>query len=267
MLAPAKTRMRELAAAYAQALPGLDTHSLMSGLDGVTLTFMAMGDRDGAYDPEHRVILINSRVRPERQRFTLAHEIGHALLLGDDDLLSDLHDSFEGDRLEEVIETLCNVAAAAILMPEALTAELLTRFGPSGRALAELTRRADVSASSAIYTLAERSDALVIYAVCAVTRIDAEPGDSEEEHLSGKALTVRASSAAAGVKYSLRPGTPIPDDHPVAVALDTGIPITQDSYIPFRSGRKMPAYVDVFPERNRVLVSFTLPFKAGKDEI
>ncbi len=258
--------MRELAAAYAQALPGLDTHSLMSGLDGVTLTFMAMGDRDGAYDPEHRVILINSRVRPERQRFTLAHEIGHALLLGDDDLLSDLHDNFEGDRLEEVIETLCNVAAAAILMPEELTAELLSRFGPSGRALAELTRRADVSASSAIYTLAERSDAPVIYAVCALARIDAEPGDPDEERPPGKALTVRASSSAAGVKYSLRPGTPIPDDHPVAVALDTGIPITQDSYIPFRSGRKMPAYADVFPERNRVLVSFTLPVKASPVE-
>ncbi|WP_034419261.1 ImmA/IrrE family metallo-endopeptidase [Deinococcus frigens] len=254
--------MRELAADYAQALPGLDTHSLMSGLDGVTLTFMAMGDRDGAYDPEHRVILINSRVRPERQRFTLAHEIGHALLLGDDDLLSDLHDNFEGDRLEEVIETLCNVAAAAILMPENLITELLARFGPSGRALAELSRRADVSATSALYTLAERTEAPVIYAVCAVSRLEADPADdADDARPTGKALTVRASSAAPGVKYSLRPGTPIPEDHPVAVALDTRIPITQDSYIPFRSGRKMPAYVDVFPERHRALVSFALPVK------
>lgn len=266
MLAPAKARMRELAAAYAQALPGLDTHSLMEGLDGVTLTFMAMGDRDGAYDPAHRVILINSRVRPERQRFTLAHEIGHALLLGDDDLLSDLHDNFEGDRLEEVIETLCNVAAAAILMPEELTAELLARFGPSGRALAELSRRADVSATSALYTLAERTEAPVIYAVCAVARIDAGPGERSDEPPAGKALTVRASSPAPGVKYSLRPGTVIPDDHPVAVALDTRIPIAQDSYIPFRSGRKMPAYVDVFPERNRAMVSFALPVRPGPAE-
>ncbi|WP_184138151.1 ImmA/IrrE family metallo-endopeptidase [Deinococcus humi] len=259
--------MRQLAADYARGLPGLDTHSLMAGLDGVTLTFMAMGDRDGAFDPEHRVILINSRVRPERQRFTLAHEIGHALLLGDDDLLSDLHDNFEGDRLEEVIETLCNVAAAAILMPEELTAELLARFGPSGRALAELSRRADVSATSALYTLAERTEAPVIYAVCAVARVDPEAGDRDDEHPTGKALTVRASSGAPGVKYSLRPGTPIPDDHPVAVALDTRIPIGQDSYIPFRSGRKMPAYVDVFPERNRAMVSFALAVKSAKEDV
>ncbi|MBB5236302.1 ImmA/IrrE family metallo-endopeptidase [Deinococcus budaensis] len=252
--------MRELAAAYARALPGLDTHSLLSGLDA-TLSFLPMGERDGAYDPEHRVVLINSRVRPERQRFTLAHEISHALLLEDDDLLSDLHDAYEGDRLEQVIETLCNVGAAAILMPEALIDEVLARFGPSGRALAELARRADVSASSALYALAERTRAPVLYAVCAVARPDADPDDDAP---AGKRLTVRASSGAPGVKYSLRPGTPIPDDHPVAVALATRLPLAQESYVPFRSGRRMPAYVDVFPERQRALVSFALISRAGK---
>ncbi|WP_264777444.1 ImmA/IrrE family metallo-endopeptidase [Deinococcus aetherius] len=263
-LGAAKARMRELATAYARTLPGLDTHSLMSGLDA-TLTFMPMGDRDGAYDPEHRVVLINSRVRPERQRFTLAHEISHALLLADDDLLSDLHDAYEGERLEQVIETLCNVGAAALLMPEPLMDEVLSRFGPTGRALAELARRADVSASSALYALAERTAQPVLYAVCAVSRVDAEP-DAEEGRSSSKALTVRSSAAAPGVKYSLRPGTLIPEDHPVAVALSTHLPIAQESYVPFRSGRRMPAYVDAFPDRQRVLVSFALPARAAKGE-
>ncbi len=265
VLAPAKARMRELAAAYARRLPGLDTHSLMSGLDA-TLKFMPMGDRDGAYDPEHRVVLINSQVRPERQRFTLAHEISHALLLGDDDLLSDLHDAFEGERLEQVIETLCNVGAAALLMPEALVDEVMARFGPTGRALAELSRRADVSASSALYALAERTTAPVLYAVCALTRPEVE--GSDEARPAEKVLTVRVSGGAPGVKYSLRPGTVIPDDHPVAAALETHLPIGQESYVPFRSGRRMPAYVDAFPERQRVLVSFALrprPAKGGED--
>ncbi|WP_342747146.1 ImmA/IrrE family metallo-endopeptidase [Deinococcus planocerae] len=264
-LGPAKARMRELAAAYARTLPGLDTHSLMSGLDA-TLTFMPMGDRDGAYDPEHRVVLINSRVRPERQRFTLAHEISHALLLADDDLLSDLHDAYEGERLEQVIETLCNVGAAALLMPGPLIDEVLARFGPTGRALAELARRADVSASSALYALAERTPQPVLYAVCALSRVDAEPDEEEARPSPAKALTVRASSAAPGVKYSLRPGTPIPGDHPVAVALSTLLPIGQESYVPFRSGRRMPAYVDAFPDRQRVMVSFALPARAAKGE-
>ncbi|WP_216329801.1 ImmA/IrrE family metallo-endopeptidase [Deinococcus aestuarii] len=255
--------MRELAAAYARRLPGLDTHSLLGGLDA-TLRFLPMGDRDGAYDPEHRVVLINSRVRPERQRFTLAHEISHALLLDDDDLLSDLHDAYEGERLEQVIETLCNVGAAALLMPEALIDEVLARFGPTGRALAELARRADVSASSALYALAERTALPILYAVCAVSRVEAEGDDEEARPPSAKALTVRSSAAAPGVKYSLRPGTPIPEDHPVAVALSTHLPITQESYVPFRSGRRMPAYVDAFPDRQRVLVSFALPARSAR---
>ncbi len=259
--------MRERAAAYGAALPGLDTHSLMSGLEGIQLTFMPMGDRDGAYDPEHHVILINSQVRPERQRFTLAHEISHALLLGDDDLLSDLHDEYEGDRLEEVIETLCNVGAATLLMPQALVTEVLTRFGPTGRALAELARRADVSASTAAIRLAEETTAPVLYAVCAVTKVetdDAEAGAGNET--PGKALTVRASSAAPGVKYSLRTGTVIPDGHPAAVALDTHLPISEASFVPFRSGRKMPAQVDAYPERQRVMVSFLLGAKESGEK-
>lgn len=262
MLAHAKARMRERAAEYARAAPGLDAHSLMAGLAEVKLLFMPMGERDGAYDPEHRVIMINSSVRPERQRFTLAHEISHALLLGDDDLLSDLHDAFEGDRLEQVIETLCNVGAAAILIPAELMADMLARFGPTGRALGELSRRADVSASTALYTLAENTEAPVIYAVCAVTRAERDGDEPGYGSGGGRELTVRASSAAPGVKYSLRPGTPIPDAHPAAVALETRLPITEDSYVPFRSGRRMPASVDAFPDRYRVMVSFLLREKA-----
>lgn len=255
----AKKRMRELAAEYARKVPGLDAHSLMLGLDGIKLEFMPMGDRDGAYDPEHHVILINSKVRPERQRFTLAHEISHALLLGDDDLLSDIHDVFEGERLEQVIETLCNVGAAALLIPEALLVELTARFGYTGRTLAELSKRADVSHSTALYALAEQTPVPTIYAVCAVARQEKPDREGEDDSPAQTALSVRVSGASAGAKYSLRPGTPIPAEHPVAVALDTGFQMEGESFVPFRSGRRMPAYVVAYPLRSRaVTVSFAL---------
>ena len=259
--------MRELARQYAAGLPAFDTHSLMEGellqSKGVRLEFMPMGDRDGAYDPENRVILINSQARPERQRFTLAHEISHALLLSDDDLLSDLHDGYEGERLENMIETLCNVGAASILIPDALMADVLERFGATGRGIAELVRRADVSGSAALYALAEAATGQVLLAVCAPV------GRGE-----GRVLSVRASAATAGVKYSLRPGTPIPDEHPVQIASETGLEISGKSYVPFRSGRKLPAIVNVYPDGNgrRVFASFDLELdrpelnKSGPDK-
>lgn len=241
-LEPHKARMRELARAYAAQHPPSDALSLVEGL-GVRLEYLDLGERDGALDPEHGLILVNKRHSPERQRFTLAHEVSHALLHGDDDLLSAIHDAYDGERLEGVIETLCNVGAAAMLIPEELLRRMIERYGATGQALAELSRRADVSASTAMYALSEAVHIPVIFAVAVAAK--------------GK-LTVRASAESAGVKYSLRPGTPIPEGHPVETAHLTNFIMTEQSYVPFRSGRKMPAYVVAFPQPGRVFASFQL---------
>ena len=261
--------MRELAAGYAARLPGRDSEALASGL-GARLVYTDLGERDGAYDPEHGVILIDRKASPQRQRFTLAHEVSHALLLGDDDLLSELHDSFEDDGLEQAIETLCNVGAATILMPPELLNDVLRRYGPTGRAIYELSRRADVSASSAMYALADEAQGAILFAICSRTG-----GKKLEEGSSGRQrqaalgaqrpVVVRASAETKEVKYSLRPGTQVPDDHLIAVALDSGYEDGGRSYVPFRSGRKMPAYVDAYPDGKRgVLVSFRMEEKAAE---
>lgn len=246
-----RVRMRQLAQRYAAELPARDAHSLMLGgaMQGIELRFLPMGERDGAYDPERSVILINSQSVPERQRFTLAHEISHALLFTDDDLLSDLHDTFEDDALEQTIEVLCNVGASALLIPPETLAEVIDRFGYTGRALAQLVRRTQVSGSAALYALLEQASEAqqrVLLAVCS-------PSSAGE-------LLVRVAAASAGVRYTLRTGTAIPDDHPAAKAVATGLHEHTKSYIPFRSGRKMPALVDAFAEEGgkRVFVSFDI---------
>ncbi|WP_261664896.1 ImmA/IrrE family metallo-endopeptidase [Deinococcus sp. Marseille-Q6407] len=243
--------MQELASEYAAGLPAPDTGSMILGLGAVLpqipqIKAVPLGDRDGAYDPEHHLILIDSEASPQRQRFTLAHEISHALLLSDDDLLSDVHDLFEGERLERAIETLCNVGAAAMLMPPALVRDILKRFGPTGRALSELARRADVSASAALYTLAGETEAPVLYAVCGTGRG------------AGGPLQVKASAASPSFPYSLSSGTPIPPDHPVQEARSSGLPVEVASHLPFRSGRRMPAYVTAYPAGGLVTVAFAL---------
>lgn len=241
-LAQAKAYMRGIAAEYARGLPGLDTHSLMAGLEA-ELKFMPMGERDGAYDPENGVVLINSQLSSGRQRFTLAHEISHALLLGDDDLLSDIHDAFEGDALEEVIETLCNVGAASILIPASLLEEVL-QLESRAQGFAKLVQRADVSNSAAAIALADSTPEPVLYALCVGAQ---------------NQLSVRVSASSPRVKYSLSTGTPIPAEHPISLALATNMPLEKErSYVPFRSGRKVPAYVDAFPYFKYVYASFLL---------
>ncbi|WP_424950383.1 ImmA/IrrE family metallo-endopeptidase [Deinococcus sp.] len=262
-------RMRELAAEYAAGLAGRDSEALASGL-GARLVYTDLGERDGAYDPEHGVILIDRKASPQRQRFTLAHEVSHALLLGDDDLLSELHDRFEDERLEQAIETLCNVGAATILMPPELLNDVLRRFGPTGRAIHELSRRADVSASSAMYALADEAQGAIIFAICSrAGGKKLEDGSSARQRQAvlgaQRPVVVRASAATREAKYSLGVGTVVPGDHPAALALDSGYEDGSRSYVPFRSGRKMPAYVDAYPDDRRgVLVSFRLEEKPEK---
>ncbi len=251
--------MAALGAAYAASLPALDTTSMVLGLSQMMPTIpkvlqVPLGNRDGAYDPEHHLILLDSDASPQRQRFTLAHEISHALLLNDDDLLSDVHDLYSGSRLEQAIETLCNVGAAALLMPPPLVTELLERWGPSARALSELAWRANVSASAAMYTLAERTAQPVVYALCG----PAERGGKETKDRE-VGLEVRASAPSATFPYKFSAGSPIPPEHPVGQAL-LGLPVECWDMLPFRSGRRMPAYVTAYPLGGQLAAAaFALP--------
>jgi Zn-dependent peptidase ImmA (M78 family) len=90
----------------------------------------------GALLPEHRLIIVEANDSIGRQRFTLAHELGHLLLdfknYGSLSLFDVPHDSTAfrcGTRdlryerqapLRRLRETLANKFAAELLMPEAL---------------------------------------------------------------------------------------------------------------------------------------------------
>ncbi|PYE51190.1 ImmA/IrrE family metallo-endopeptidase [Deinococcus yavapaiensis] len=235
-----KARMRDLARNYARGLKGRDMEAFAEHL-GAKLVYMDLGERDGAFDPDHNVILVNSSVTRERQRFTVAHEVSHALLLGDEDLLSDLHDAFDGDDLENAIETLCNVGASAILVPDELLRACVERHGATGQVIADIARKAEVSAQVALYALADFVRTPAIFAVCGAP---------------GGALVVQASAATSSMRYSLSSGTPIPSGHPIDTAYRTGLAIEEASFFPFRSGKRMPALVSAYPLRGRVYAAF-----------
>ena len=59
-------------------------------------------------------VLLREGRSPTRQRFTLAHELGHLLLLGDTDLAVEFRQVQRGRDAEE---SLCDDIAAALLMP------------------------------------------------------------------------------------------------------------------------------------------------------
>jgi len=240
-----KARVRALAASFERGAQGRDPLSLARAI-GADLQYGDLGDKDGAFDPSRGVILLNKASGPERQRFTLAHELTHALILNDGDLLSDLHDAYEGDDLEEAIEVLCNVGASAILVPQEELEKLLGKCGRGARAVPKIAQTFGVSRAAACIALAQNLSGKAIVAIL-----------RPRGRGKSRRLEVEFSTKSDGMKYSLSPGVAMPEEHAAEVAYETGLPIERPDFIPFRSGRRMPANVDAFPEGGTVYAVFT----------
>lgn len=100
---------------------------------------------------------VNSKHHPHRQRFTLAHEIGHYILHSEDPLHYDLNLSEEGDRflfraenVSSLEEIEANIFAAEILMPAKRVEELIDRGVLS---IQELANKFNVSSGAMKYRL------------------------------------------------------------------------------------------------------------------
>ncbi|WP_406144389.1 helix-turn-helix domain-containing protein [Streptomyces sp. NBC_01012] len=110
-------------AEFAESVVGVDTAvvDLPHRVSGFTAT-----------DPDRNVILVlvNSADVPERQRFTLAHELGH-VLFGDG---SDAH-LLDGERTHA--EMRCDAFARHLLLPEPGLARWMRENAPAGPGLKE----------------------------------------------------------------------------------------------------------------------------------
>ena len=114
---------------------------LAGGFDGLAV----------ASDTAHLIIAATTHV-PARQRFTLAHELGH-LLLGDDHGVHLDKDIFEKAQQRDLTEARANAFAAAFLMPEELLRSAVGRRALIEADFAKLAYRLMVSPSTLAYRL------------------------------------------------------------------------------------------------------------------
>ena len=257
MLSPLhKQKVRELATDFVDIYDAREPLDLANAI-GVRLEYGDLGDKDGAFDPERNVIFLSKKSSPERQRFTMAHEVTHFLILADDELLSDLHDAYQSDELEENIEVLCNIGASAILVPEGQLELLLKRYGQSARAVAKIAQNFGVSKPAACVVLAEQMLEPAIVAVLRAKGKHATRRDTlHDGETLARSLEVSFAAKTESMKYTLANGTVFSAEHPAYIALETGLPLEEESYLPFKSGKKMPALVDTFPDKGLVFAIF-----------
>ena len=103
------------------------------------------------------VIGVNARHHPHRQRFTIAHEIGHLVLHEGSDHFVDrtFHRDSRSSAATDVIEIEANQFAASLLMPRTfLEADLKGMYKPvRSEKVEELARRYGVSQQAMTFRL------------------------------------------------------------------------------------------------------------------
>lgn len=101
-------------------------------------------------DEETPTIYVNEEDGPQRQRFTVAHELGHYIAHREDAEIAyvDNRDELASSGTDP-LERRCNAFAAELLMPEAL----VKRYWAEGWKFEDMRRRFDVSKAAMLNRL------------------------------------------------------------------------------------------------------------------
>lgn len=148
-------RLADAASARIEGLDRSDLPGLVETAFGADVAVLDLGTGfDGlatSSDDVELIVLATSTV-PARQRFTLAHELGH-LLAGDDQGVHLDEDVFDHAQAKTPSELRANAFAAALLMPEQTLRDAVGRTGLTEPGFAALVCDLVVSPSTLAYRL------------------------------------------------------------------------------------------------------------------
>jgi Zn-dependent peptidase ImmA (M78 family) len=194
---------------------------------------------DGAYFPyPFPNIAYAPTPGSRRQNFTLAHEFGHHLIRGNDDVLSALHDLDENaGRVAE--ERVCHAFASLILVPDQVIEQILAGRPPEARHLREVFTASSASLEACAVRLAEYLPANGYVAIV-------EPTDRR----------IRFASPSPGASYQWGRHTPLPAQHPLWRVHASGAFRGQGQVV-WASGSRMSLWLDAVADGNLVHAVFS----------
>jgi Zn-dependent peptidase ImmA (M78 family)/transcriptional regulator with XRE-family HTH domain len=155
----AEDALASLAATGSPTIGDMDTADLVQALErafGVDVAKIGLPDGiDGAawQADGFRLIMIARTKVPTRQRFTLAHELGHILARDAQNLLTETH--LSPGRQKDLTEVRANVFAAHLLMPHSEINSWVGENGLTDEQLTSLVVRFQVSPSALAARLAQ----------------------------------------------------------------------------------------------------------------
>ena len=209
-------------------------------------------------------IIINSGIKnEERKRFTQFHEVAHYLIAKDGYVISELHEyTTREDGYDRQLEYLCNIGAAEFLMPSEAFARLYEENGFNVKLIPLAASYFKSSTIATTIQLAQVAPNSCITAICESIPNDTTPPQPYSSNAKYRSITQKLhivySSSSPATKYVLAKHTTIPDDHLIHEASLQTQPVEGESYVPFRSGKKMPCLCEALADGDRVCVLFHL---------
>ena len=209
-------------------------------------------------------IIINSRVKnEERKRFTQFHEVTHYLIEKDGYVISEICEyTTQKDEYDRSLEYLCNIGAAEFLMPRKVFSGLYKEREFSVELIPCAARYFGSSTIATTIQLAQVAPNSCITAVCELIHSDPESSQTRlsraKDSSTKQKLYIAYSASAPSTKYLLAKSTEIPEDHLINQAFSQTEPVEGESYVSFRSGKKMPCYCEALADGDRIYALFHL---------
>lgn len=185
--------------------------------------------KDGSYlKDERRIILSSSVTTPERINFTFCHELMHAQIEDDGDILSNFADAYRRSD-EAAMERLCNAGAAELLIP----AEDVRQYACSVALIPNLCERFTASSIAvALQMLNCTTDKR--YLVVAETKlVVVEAPIFDQFNTLDQRLVIVYGAKSPAAKYPIRRNRVLPPSHGLYYAIQQpGIVLKMDAEVP-----------------------------------
>lgn len=226
-------------------------------------------DKDGYYAKGVRIITLNNSVTNlERRNFSFCHEFTHDRIDCDDDLCEIIHEftiNMSDEDTERLIERLCNIGAAELLIPSEDVRQMILERGFSTTLISELCERFSASSIAVAFQMVDCAshDCYLVIAERRIVRpmsnhsqvplLSIKPTNVPQEQ-----LVIIYSGASSAAKYSIKRNQAISNNHFLCGVLHANEPMRGDAKLPFASGNGWNVPCEALHFRGKVFAFFNV---------